>query len=386
MKRTLIIAIISIFFILSNVSDIFAANATLFLEPAAGSYPTKGTFSLRVKVNSDGAIINAGKAKISYQTDFLEVQSASKSGSIFQLWPDEPVYSNSQGQVAFSGGVPAPGFSGIGTTLIITFKVKKEGETSVTISDAEILAADGRGTNILISAQGGTYQFYPGVTSGEEQIPSGEEITVPVPEISVYPKIYNSGEELFYTDGKAQASTTVLLFLKQGEEILRTWETTSDNNGIWSFSTDEMFKSGEYLLSAKAKDSNGNISESSPEYAVKIILVGFSIGQSIILYSFLAIILIIIVLIVTVVWINIIFSRNEKTKERLQKETKEAKESLENTFEELRKELSRKIEYFDSKQGLSPEERKLRDEIFYILKNSEETVNKEIRDIEKELD
>lgn len=394
MKKIIsVFAILIICFLITP--KVFAAEGSLFLEPITGSYPTKGNFSVKIKVDSAGTTINAGKAKISFPIDLLEVQSVSKSGSIFQLWPEEPTFSNSQGEITFGGGVPSPGFTGIGTILTINFKIKKVGEANVTISDGQVLAADGRGTNILSFAKGGTYLFYSisevipeenKPPSAEIQPPLEEVVLIPAPEILVYPKTYTPGEELFYVEGKALASSTVIIFLEHNEKIIRTWETSSDKNGNWTFSTDELFKSGEYLLSARNKDSKGNISISSTEYKVKIILVGFSIGSWIILYSYLSIFLIILIILIAIVLIYIVFSKDRKDKERLKKETKEAKESLENTFIELGKELVRKIEYFDSKPGLSPQERKLRDEIFYLLKNSEKSVSKEIKDIEKELE
>ncbi|GAI35186.1 unnamed protein product, partial [marine sediment metagenome] len=46
--------------------------------------------------------------------DKLEVLNISKENSIFTLWPEEPIFSNSAGEISFSGGTPHPGFNRIG--------------------------------------------------------------------------------------------------------------------------------------------------------------------------------------------------------------------------------------------------------------------------------
>jgi len=390
MKKSFFFFVILIFCFFQT-SEIFAADASLFLEPANGSYRVKENFSIKIRVNSDGATINAAEASISFPVDLIEVQSLSKSNSIFQLWPEEPAFSNSRGVINFGGGIPAPGFNGIGTIATINFKVKKEGEANVNISEGQVLAADGRGTDILSYFKGGTYIFYPAVEIPSEEITPPEEKlpvepAVPAPEILVYPRYYTAGEELFYAEGKASPDSTVIIFLNLGENVIKTWEILSDPNGNWIFSTDELLKTGDYILSAKSRDSKGNLSSFSTKYRVKIKLAGFCIGPWIILYSTFSIILIILILLIFLFLFFIILSKNKKAKEKLKKETKEAKESLEKTFIEIGKELAKKIEYFDSKPGLNAEERKLRDEIFYILKDSEDLINKEIDDIKKELE
>lgn len=393
MKKSFFFFVILIFCFF-QASEIFAADASLFLEPASGSYRVKENFSIKIRVNSDGTTINAAKASISFPVDLIEIQSLSKSNSIFQLWPEEPAFSNSNGIINFAGGVPSPGFNGIGTIATINFKVKKEGEANVNISEGQVLAADGRGTDILSYFKGGTYIFYPAVEIPPAEItpPEVPEEKLPAqpallaPEILVYPRYYTAGEELFYAEGKASPDSTVIIFLNRGENVIKTWEILSDPNGNWIFSTDELFKTGDYILSAKSRDSKGNFSSFSIGYRVKIKLAGFCIGPWIMLYSTFSIILIILILLIFLFLFFIILSKNKKAKEKLKKETKEAKESLEKTFIEIGKELAKKIEYFDSKPGLNAEERKLRDEIFYILKNSEDLISKEIEDIEKELE
>lgn len=208
---------------------------------------------------------------------------------------------------------------------------------------------------------------------------------LPTPEILIYPEIYLAGEEILYLEGKALPNSKVILSLKKDNLQLKIWEVSSDENGNWIFSTNELFKSGNYQILSRTKDVKGTLSNFSPEYQIKVVLAGLSFGSRIITYQNLLLILIILALTTSFFSIYLILSRLKKARAKLKKETREAAESLKNTFNNLRKDLEKKIEYFDSKPGLSPEERKLRDEIMIILRNSEEQVRKEIKDIEKEL-
>ena len=542
----------------SVISETYGAEASLFLQPSRGEYQVESTFPVRIRVDSNGAPINAAEAKILFPRELLQVKSLSKAGSIFKLWPEEPVFSNSKGEIIFKGGVPG-GFSGQGTIISINFKAKKIGEAKVSLSEGAVLAADGRGTNILAATKGAifsitkapsvpeiievpsppkisspthpkenfwyqnsnpefqweispdiialSYKFdqspssipdtvseqvvnsksFKGVEDGiwyfhlrvknkfgwsktfhyrvqidtipphlfevvidnqgdstnprpllyfetEDDLsgisyyemkinqddafplvlartnpfrlppqPSGfykilvkavdradnvrESFallnieSIPIPEILVYSKIYKPGEELFYVEGTAPADLTVIIYLKRDVEVVKTWETESDENGNWSFSTDELLKSGIYLISARSRDKRGAISNPSPEYQVKVILAGISIGPLIISYQTLLFVLIILIVLITGIVIFAIFYKMKKIK----KETREAAESLENTFDDLKKKITKRIEYLDARPGLSPKEKVIRDEFMEILEESEKTVSKEIQDIEKEL-
>ena len=130
--------------------------ATLSASPNTGVYTAGGTFSTRVVINTSGAAINAAEGSLTFDTQKLSIVSISK-GSIFNLWTVEPTFSNTSGTVTFGGGSPS-GYSGsAGTVLTITFRAKTAGTAKVNFRDGSVLAADGKGTNVLTSMSGGTY-------------------------------------------------------------------------------------------------------------------------------------------------------------------------------------------------------------------------------------
>lgn len=133
-----------------------AAAASLSLSPNTGVYTSGQTFSARVVVNTSGAAINAADGTITFNPNELSVVSISK-GSIFNLWTAEPSFSNTAGTISFSGGSPTGYTGSAGTVLSITFRTKGSGTSRVNFSNGSVLAADGRGTNVLTNMGGGTY-------------------------------------------------------------------------------------------------------------------------------------------------------------------------------------------------------------------------------------
>jgi hypothetical protein len=94
--------------------------------------------------------MNAASGILLFPNDKLEIVSISKNGSIFNLWVQEPTFSNSAGTLNFEGIVLNPGFIGSdGKIITINFKAKSVGSAKLILSSASVLANDGKGTNIL---------------------------------------------------------------------------------------------------------------------------------------------------------------------------------------------------------------------------------------------
>ncbi|MBI2476286.1 MAG: hypothetical protein HYV67_03520 [Candidatus Taylorbacteria bacterium] len=136
----------SVFYIL-YASPVFAA--TLSVSPSSGAFKVGDSFSVSIVVASPAEAMNAVEGVLSFPGDKLQVISVSKSGSIINLWAQEPSFSN-DGTVSFEGVALNPGFTGAsGKILQITFKVKSAGSATLAFSSGSVLANDGKGTNIL---------------------------------------------------------------------------------------------------------------------------------------------------------------------------------------------------------------------------------------------
>lgn len=145
-------------------SEAKAESASLFLTPASQSLETGERFSMEVKVDTGSIPINAGQAIIHFPYDTLEIVSISKENSIFSFWPEEPVFSNSTGEISFVGGLPTPGFTGIGNLITVEFKARQLGVSNLTFGDARVLADDGKGTNVLVYLKSAKYFILEKIT------------------------------------------------------------------------------------------------------------------------------------------------------------------------------------------------------------------------------
>lgn len=180
---------VSLVFCLVSVScllpwAVWAQKASLYLVPSSGTYTVGNTFLVQVKVNSGGVAINAADGTLIFDVDDLEVKSISKEGSIFSLWVQEPVFSNSLGTINFAGGKPSPGFTGAAGTIInITFKAKTAGTANLIFAQGSVLADDGKGTNILGSLGSASYNLVAREITPTP--PKEEEEILPQPTLGV---------------------------------------------------------------------------------------------------------------------------------------------------------------------------------------------------------
>jgi len=202
--RLLISCIFVFCFVWFSVLPVRAQTATLYLLPSTGNYTVGTTFSVVVKVSSGGVPINAAEGSLIFNTEELNVVSLSKSGSIFTLWTTEPTFSNSAGTIEFGGGTPTSFTGAAGTIVTITFKAKKSASANVNFLSGSVLAADGKGTNVLANMAGGTYTLKPGiVTPPAEEVPPEEYVpppTVGAPAAPVIFSLTNSNPDKWYSN------------------------------------------------------------------------------------------------------------------------------------------------------------------------------------------
>lgn len=127
----------------------FSAHAATLSFQSGTSYAVGDTFTAFVAVGTTPSVpINAVSANVSYPADALEFLSFSKAGSIITLWSQEPTFS--YGAAHLEGVIFNPGYNGpSGRVLGLTFRVKKTGTATLSLSNASVLANDGNGTDVL---------------------------------------------------------------------------------------------------------------------------------------------------------------------------------------------------------------------------------------------
>jgi hypothetical protein len=149
-KLTLLV--LSIVFLLPTLAE----AADLRISPGSGTYSAGQTFTAVIEVVPGGDSVNAVEAQLSFDTTALSVVSVAKTGSVLTLWPVEPSFSNGAGTITFGGGHTAP-ITSPSTLLQVTFRASGEGAGSVSFDSGSVLAADGRGTDVLDNTIGANY-------------------------------------------------------------------------------------------------------------------------------------------------------------------------------------------------------------------------------------
>jgi len=159
-------------------------KASLFFSPSSETFIKGEYFSVELKVDTKGFPINAAQASISFPSDKLELVGVSKENSIFSLWTEEPRVNKNK--IFLSGGIPHPGFNGVGSIVSINFLARELGNAEIYIEDGKVLADDGKGTDILMFIKEAKYSIQ------EESIILQENIEELLNDISFAPQVFCS--------------------------------------------------------------------------------------------------------------------------------------------------------------------------------------------------
>lgn len=183
-------------------APVISYAARLYLSPASGEYNIGKNITLGVFADTSGTPVNASSGILSFPVDMFEVVSISKNNSIFSLWVQEPVFSNTAGTVQFEGVILNPGFSGTsGRLATVTLRPKKIGTGQVSFVSGGLLANDGLGTNLATSLSSANITVIPAVSQVvPESISTLTALQVSSPTHPIEDAWYNSNEVLFRWD------------------------------------------------------------------------------------------------------------------------------------------------------------------------------------------
>ena len=220
------------------VPIIHSEAAVLNIQPSTQRIYVGDTFSVRLVVDSENTAINSSEAQLSYPSDMLDIVSVSKVGSIFTLWVEDPIFSNANGTLSYSGGVPSPGYTGSsGQVLTVIFKAKKSGEVVVTPTTASVRADDGNGTDVLLRTIPARIQ----ISEKNEQkletgVPRLSEIRMPTITSTTHPdqsKWYRNSSPIFsWTTGEGVVAVRMLYDNNPSSNPTVTYQPPIDNKQI----------------------------------------------------------------------------------------------------------------------------------------------------------
>ena len=140
-----------IFLLLFNSVGVIGSGNIFFFTPEKTIFPVVGE-NVRVALNIATKLpINAVGGTVIFPPEFLSVDTFSREGSTIDLWAEEPIFSNENGTLHFSGGIIPKSEKGgdQGTVLVASFRALKAGKAAISIKDGQLLAANGEGTNII---------------------------------------------------------------------------------------------------------------------------------------------------------------------------------------------------------------------------------------------
>ncbi|MBU2577445.1 hypothetical protein KKA69_01280, partial [Patescibacteria group bacterium] len=101
------------------MAPLIAEGAMLYLMPQSQTVYQGDTFIVELRLDTEGEEINAVKVNLIFPPDRLKVVDVNRGGSVLILWPEEPFYSNENGALSFTGGIPQ-GFKDEGKLFMVT--------------------------------------------------------------------------------------------------------------------------------------------------------------------------------------------------------------------------------------------------------------------------
>lgn len=208
-----------------------------------------------------------------------------------------------------------------------------------------------------------------------------------LPNITEYPKELQSGE-LLVVRGSTYPNGKVTIWLQKDTDASKSFTVESDQDGKFTFVTDEKLRDGIYQLWAEVVDVWGAKSLLTEKITIAVAKSAiFSVGTWTV--DFLAVVVLLVALIILLL-IILYYSwhRFLSKRRRLQKEVREAEFALHKTTDLLKEDIReqiKKLKRTRTKRELSEEEEKTIKKLAGHLDSAENFIKKEIEDIEKEV-
>lgn len=357
-------------------APVFAYAASLSASPSIGMYEVGDRVSVRVLASSNESL-NAISGVLSFPTSYFTIESVSKNASILNFWVTEPTFSKGAGTAKFEG-VALSGFSGSGGTVVtVTLRALKAGQASVTFQSGQVLANDGQGTDITNGLNGASYTIVEAKEKSKVVEPAViEKQDVPQVTPTLRPPVITQGTlegrpAILGTSDYSNAKVLLTFLSEDGTKIFITGD--SKDNGSFALHIPRLIKRGYYSVSAVVVKNDGTNSEISNS----VLLVVGSIFSDIGWQFWWLLILLILIIIYLIVRTHIHFTSDKKVKKVNTNELKQARDVLRKSFDVLQEDVDAQ-----KNDKLSVEGRKHLSVLQKDLREAEDVIDKEIKDIE----
>ncbi|MFZ2555220.1 MAG: cohesin domain-containing protein [Minisyncoccia bacterium] len=251
-------------------------DATLYVSPERGSYSIGEAFTISIFADTGGAPVSAAESELSFDANMLSVESLSIASSILGTFSTTPIYVSETSRIRFAGWT-RQNFSGSqGLLMTITFKALRNGAAEIKFLSGAVLAADGRGSNIVSTMKGGLYTIGPKQAAPDSvsSIPLnaapqvlGAATELLPPDFIEYSSVVNVGESI-RVRGSAAPDSKVSVHVLGPDGYEERSSITTFSDGMFSFASDPVRESGVYRVYAETQDENGTYSESSERLVI----------------------------------------------------------------------------------------------------------------------
>jgi hypothetical protein len=134
-----------------GASVISSEGSYIRLQPSQTAVMNGERFSIDIYASAH-VPVNAIDIKVDFSPEMVEIISVDKALSVLNIWTQEPKVENNT--IILGGGTFRRGFVGEHLVATIKAKAKFSGMTEFLVSDAQLLAGDGKGTPVAVSGTG----------------------------------------------------------------------------------------------------------------------------------------------------------------------------------------------------------------------------------------
>lgn len=139
------------FLAIMGASVINSGGSFIRLEPSQTTVLIGERFSIDIYASAH-VPVNAIDLTIDFSPEMVEILSIDKAQSVLTIWTKEPTVENNS--IILGGGTFRRGFVGEHLVATIKAEAKQNGLTEFLVSDAELLAGDGKGTPVTVTGVG----------------------------------------------------------------------------------------------------------------------------------------------------------------------------------------------------------------------------------------
>ncbi len=272
-------------FLLLLPAQCSASEAALYITPENGEYAIGDTFALQIVADTGGDTMNAAEAEMDFNPQAIAVTNISTDGSIMKSWPSPPEYSNDRGRVQFAGWTDHNYTGSHGLLLTVTFKALHEMTGAAFLAEGAILAADGKGSNILTSMRSAKYTVGPkkmvdvttsGIllpddstsTDGAQFFDNEQPLVVPI--LTDYPTSAEAGDHIIIR-GKTSPNSRVSVWIEKGDDDPKDSSVMTASDGSFVFISDDKVENDVlYRMWAEVHSTNDVHSELSKKVTLMV--------------------------------------------------------------------------------------------------------------------